>query len=188
MEIAGIKAEARREAFARRKVARQALGPAPEAATAAVAEAILAAGPRIVSGYLPIRTEIDPRPAMGRLHEGGARLCVPVIEGPGRPLRFREWRPDSALEPGPFGAAVPTDGEWLTPDALIVPLLAFDRRMFRLGYGGGFYDRTLAGLREGGPVRAIGLAYGAQEVEAVPVEATDIPLDAVATERGLLGG
>lgn len=139
----------------------------------------------IVSGYCPIQSEIDSRPLMTALHLAGNRVCVPVIDGPGRPLRFRAWTPDAALVPGPFGAAVPADGDWLEPAVLLVPLLAFDARCFRLGYGGGFYDRTLAGLRARAQVLAIGLAYAAQEVVRVPTEPTDQQLDAVITEAAV---
>ena len=90
------------------------------------------------------------------------------------------------MENGPFGARIPAQGDWLVPEVLLVPLLAFDRRGFRLGYGGGFYDRTLEGLRARGPVLAIGLAYAAQEVPVVPTDATDQRLDAILTEAGLI--
>jgi 5-formyltetrahydrofolate cyclo-ligase len=120
------------------------------------------------------------------LREQGARICVPVIAGEGLPLRFREWSPDCALVDGPFGAAVPAAGEWLEPDTLIAPLLAFDRAGFRLGYGGGFYDRTLEMLRAKRPTRAIGFAYAVQEVDEVPTEPTDQPLDAIVTEAGVI--
>ena len=142
-------------------------------------------GARIVAGYRPIRTEIDPTPLMQALGARGARLCVPVIEGKGRPLAFREWQPGAAMLPGPFGAEIPAEGDWLTPEALIVPLVGFDAQGWRLGYGGGFYDRTLAGLRAGPGAVALGLAYAAQAVAAVPREPTDERLDAVATEAGL---
>ncbi len=101
MELAQAKAEARKAALARRKGAHAALGPAPEAATEALVEALAALPAPVIAGYLPIRTEIDPRPAMARLHASGRRLCVPVIEAPGLPLHFREWRPGSTLSPAP---------------------------------------------------------------------------------------
>jgi 5-formyltetrahydrofolate cyclo-ligase len=135
---------------------------------------------------MPIRTEIDPLPAMRALHGAGARLCVPVIAGAGQPLDFREWTPDCTLVEGPFKAMVPETGPWLTPDTLIVPLVGFDRALNRLGYGGGFYDRTLARLRASGGARAIGFAFAAQELPHIPAEATDQPLDAVVTEHGCL--
>jgi len=140
----------------------------------------------VISGYIPIRTEIDPRPAMAALHAAGARICVPVIAGAGLPLDFREWWPGCALVEGPFKAMVPERGDWLIPDALIVPLVAFDRSLNRLGYGGGFYDRTLARLRVAGRVEAIGFAFATQELPQVPADDTDQPLDALVTERGCL--
>ncbi|MDF2233403.1 5-formyltetrahydrofolate cyclo-ligase [Albimonas sp. CAU 1670] len=188
MDIAQAKTEARRAAFARRREARLALGPAPQAATdAALAALLVRPAEEVVAGYVPIRTEIDPRPLMAALHAAGRRLCVPVIEAAERPLRFREWTPGAEMVEGPFGAAVPAAGDWLTPAALIVPLVAFDARLRRLGYGGGFYDRTLAGLQApGGPgAYALGFAYAAQEAGALPAEPTDRPLDALVTETGL---
>ena len=153
----------------------------------AVLSGLLAAEPAqsVVALYDPIRTEIDPRPgvagAVGRL-----LLAMPVIVGPGQPLRFRTWTPDAQMASGPFGVAVPAVGAWCDPTVLIVPLLAFDARGYRLGYGGGYYDRTLARLRAGGGrVRAIGFGYAAQQVERLPVEPTDQPLDAMVTETGL---
>jgi 5-formyltetrahydrofolate cyclo-ligase len=137
-----------------------------------------------VSGYLPIRSEIDPMPLMLALAGLGYRLCVPVIEGRGRPLSFREWSASAEIVRGPFGVAVPVGGATLVPDLLIVPMLAFDRRGHRLGYGGGFYDRTIAGLRAQGPVQALGFAYAAQEVPLVPDSETDMRLDAIVTEAG----
>lgn len=136
----------------------------------------------MLAGYMPMRGEADPLPAMAA-HRGG--VCVPVIVARGAPLAFRAWTPDAAMVAGDFGALVPAEGAWCVPEVLIVPLLAFDGRGMRLGYGGGFYDRTLAGLRAGGAVLAVGLAFGAQEVPEVPTEPTDAPLDAVLTEAGL---
>lgn len=182
-ELVEAKAALRRAAAARRAAAH---GAADAGAAAGHLADVLAALPvRTVSGYLPIRSEIDPRPAMARL-AATRTVCVPVMDGPGRPLRFRAWQPGAALAPGPFGVAIPAEGAWCRPQALIVPLLAFDRSGGRLGYGGGFYDRTLAELRAEGEVWAIGFAYAAQEVEAVPVAPTDARLDAVATEAGVL--
>ena len=148
----------------------------------ALAQALTTFPDQPLSGYWPIRTEPDPRPAMSA-HPGA--LCLPVVVGPGQPLAFRRWHPGAAMEPGAFGAAIPQDTTEITPQILIVPLLAFDARGYRLGYGGGFYDRTLQGLRASGPVVAIGFAYGAQEVDAVPIEPTDQPLDFIVTEAGI---
>ena len=111
---------------------------------------------------------------------------MPVVAGPGLPLDFRLWTPDTALIPGPFGAMIPESGDWVTPDTLIVPLVGFDAACNRLGYGGGFYDRTLARLAASSPVRAIGLAFAAQELPPLPLEPTDIALDAIVTETGVI--
>ena len=175
------KAALRTVLFARRKAAH---GDAARdvAANVRLLAFIGEAEGRVVSGFRPIRTEIDPTAAMTALHEAGARLCVPVIEAKGAPLRFREWAPGSAMERGEFGAEIPALGAWLEPEILIVPLLGWDRAGGRLGYGGGFFDRTLAQLRAKGLARAIGFAYAAQEVGAVPIGPEDERLDAVATE------
>jgi 5-formyltetrahydrofolate cyclo-ligase len=140
----------------------------------------------IVSAYAAMRTEIDPAPAMVALHEAGLRLCLPVISGRDLPLRFREWRPGCRMEDGPFGASVPASGTWLEPELVIAPLLAFDRHGFRLGYGGGFYDRTLDALRAQRRTYAIGFAYAAQEMSDVPHDRSDQRLDAVVTDREVI--
>ena len=111
---------------------------------------------------------------------------MPVIVAKDAPLRFRLWTPGCATVRGTFGAPIPEAGDWMTPGILIVPLVAFDRRGGRLGYGGGFYDRTLQALRAAGPVLAIGFAFAAQEVDDLPLEATDQPLDLIVTERGVI--
>lgn len=180
------KAAARKAAFTRRKTAfAEARVKVPRATEHLLALLGDVSG-RVVSGYMPIRTEMDPLPAMTSLAACGARICVPVIAGAGEPLDFREWTPDTAMIEGPFGARVPERGDWLVPDVLIVPLVAFDLRLMRLGYGGGFYDRTLARLRAAGPVMAVGFAYAAQAADALATEPTDEPLDAVVTEAGVL--
>lgn len=176
------KPAARKAAFAARAAAdRQGM----EAANRHLEAAIRAAPGEIVSGYWPIRTEIDPRPAMEALATTHT-LCLPVVAGNGRPLIFRRWQPGAMLEEGAYGAAVPADPVEVTPSVLIVPLAAFDAAGYRLGYGGGFYDRTLETLRQTGPVIAIGFAFGAQQVNAVPREPTDQPLDLIVTETGIL--
>ncbi len=180
------KARARKTAFAARKAAFAEAAAKTPPATAHLLAAIGPAAGRIIAGYMPIRTEIDPRPAMAQLHGDGARICVPVIKAAGQPLEFREWHPGAPLIDGPFGARIPAEGDWLIPDTLIVPLVAFDARLNRLGYGGGFYDRTLERLRAAAPTRAIGFAFAAQELPDVPQEPTDQPLDALITERGPL--
>ena len=112
-------------------------------------------------------------------------VAVPEIVGPGRPLLFRRWTPGCALTVGPYGAMVPATGAVVEPEAVIVPLVAFDGLFHRIGYGGGFYDRTLAALRLRRPVFAVGFAYAGQEAAALPVEPTDARLDAIVTEAGL---
>ena len=131
---------------------------------------------------MPMRTEIDPLAAMA-VHQGP--VGVPVILAKATPLRFRAWGPGVRMVAGEFGAEIPEEGPWVEPDVLIVPLLAFDARGYRLGYGGGFYDRTLAGLRARHGVLAVGFAFAAQEVDVVPVDGFDQRLDAVVTEQGV---
>ncbi|HPD91447.1 MAG TPA: 5-formyltetrahydrofolate cyclo-ligase [Pararhodobacter sp.] len=175
-----IKAEVRKAAFAARKAV---FGTGRDVAAQAGLRAALAAfGPVPLAGYLPIRTEIDPVPVM-TTHSGP--VGVPVIPGAAQPLEFHLWTPEGALLDGPFGAKVPADGVAMVPRVLIVPMLAFDARGYRLGYGGGYYDRTLAKLRAAGPVTALGFAFDAQELAEVPVDAYDQRLDGVVTESGL---
>lgn len=177
--LSEIKAAARKAAFAARKVAFAAgQGQAAEL----LADVLAAHAGKRLAGYMAMRTEIDPTAAMAA-HDGP--VGVPVIPGAGQPLKFREWSPGCAMVPGEFGAAIPAEGVWIEPEVLIVPLLAFDARGYRLGYGGGFYDRTLERLRARGPVLAIGFAFDAQEVAEVPTEPTDQRLDAVVTESGV---
>ena len=173
------KAAARKAAFGLRK---EAFARGQGQAAELLADWLAGQGGRVLAGYMPMRTEIDPLPAMAA-HRGP--VGVPVIPGPAMPLKFREWTPGCALVPGEFGALIPAEGAWLEPEVLIVPLLAFDARGFRLGYGGGFYDRTLEGLRARRPTLALGFAFAAQEVAEVPIDATDQRLDAVVTEAGV---
>ena len=182
MDIFEQKKLARAQAYTRRAVFQVQSDGAADRAADFVLEYVSGG---VVSAYLPIRSEIDPRPAMLALHDSGHKICVPVIQGAGLPLRFREWTPGCRLQEGPFGAAAPVDGEWLEPDVLLVPLLAFDTRLFRLGYGGGFYDRTLVGLRAARSVVAAGFAFAGQRVDSVPVDEFDQRLDAVITEEGI---
>lgn len=138
-----------------------------------------------LAGYARMRTEIDPTPAMAEASAHGP-VCLPVIIGKAQPLKFRVWSPGCAMHDGPFGAQVPAAGDWITPEILIVPLLAFSRNGGRLGYGGGFYDRTLEGLRAVRPTLAIGFAYAAQEMNDLPLDPTDQPLDLIVTEHGVI--
>ena len=184
-ETAALKARLRAEAAARRAGI-----PAEEAAAAAlevrdrVLGANLVPSGATVSGFWPIKDEFDPRPTMEALAARGHRLCLPVVIAKGRPLAFRAWAPGAPLERAGFGLSVPCwDAPPAVPDFLLVPLLAFDRRGYRLGYGGGYFDRTIATLRaHTKPVVALGLAFAAQEVPELPVLPHDEPLDGIATE------
>ncbi len=182
MTLAEIKTDARKAAFARRKAAHAARPPAPAAHLSQVL-----AGYRGVplAGYVPIRTEIDPLPAMAEAAAHGP-VGVPVIAGKGLPLDFSRWTPDGPLREGPFGAMVPEVNAFFEPEILIVPLVAFSRTGGRLGYGGGFYDRTLERLRAARATLAIGFAYAAQEDPDLPLEPTDQPLDMIVTEHGVI--
>jgi len=182
MSLEAAKKRARQEGFARRKAAFAAAGPHQDAHLQTVLGAHLG---KSVAGYMPINTEIDPLPAMAQAAMSGP-VAIPVIEGPGRALRFARWTPQTPLVAGAFKALIPAEPEWLVPEIVIVPLVAFDRRGGRLGYGGGFYDRTLEALRAGGNTLAVGFAFAAQEAEALPLEATDQPLDLIVTEDEII--
>jgi 5-formyltetrahydrofolate cyclo-ligase len=136
----------------------------------------------VVAAYWPLTGEIDIRPLLHALHNREHKIALPVTPARGQPLSFRRWQPDDVLLTEPFGTQRPS-GEPLVPDLLLIPLLAFDRAGGRLGYGGGFYDRTLAAL-PGRP--RIGCAFAEQQVDAVPVGPYDIRLDAVATDQGII--
>ena len=136
----------------------------------------------VVSGFWPLGEEIDIKPLLHALHDRAYRVALPVTPRRGEALTFHGWQPGDILVPERFGTMRPI-GEALVPDMLLIPLLAFDSDGGRLGYGGGFYDRTLAGL----PGRfRLGCAFAAQQVDAVPVGPYDMRLDAVATENGII--
>ena len=176
--------EAKRAMRQRALAARAACDPA--ASGAALAARVLAECPppagAVVSGFWPIGEEIDIRPLLHRLHERGHTVVLPVTPKRGNPLTFRTWHPGDVLQAERFGTFRPV-GEAAEPDFLLVPLLAFDRLGYRLGYGAGFYDRTLASLPRH---FALGVAYAIQQVDAVPVGPHDRRLHAVATEDGVI--
>ncbi|HEY0331240.1 MAG TPA: 5-formyltetrahydrofolate cyclo-ligase [Rhodopseudomonas sp.] len=166
---------------------RQALGDTDRAAAAqALARRPfpLAVGPGdVVAGYFPLRNEFDPRPLLQAMAAHGALLALPAIVAPDRPLAFRAWRPDDVLPCGQFGIPEPAvAAESVVPSIVLVPLAAFDRAGHRIGYGGGYYDRSLEALRRQAAVTAIGLGFAVQEIPLVPALAHDARLDLVLTE------
>jgi 5-formyltetrahydrofolate cyclo-ligase len=184
VQPAVVKATMRREAAARRDAL-----PAAERQHAAE---IIAARPfpvvippgAIVSGFMPLKSEINPLPLLRKLAEQGAPLALPVVAGKGQPLIMRGWTFGGPLASGVWGIREPMpDAPAVDPDILIVPLLTFDRAGYRLGYGAGYYDMTITALRAKKPIVAIGIAYAAQEVDTVPITPRDARLDLVLTER-----
>lgn len=181
-DLAARKAKERKAAFARRKLA---FSLADGTGSSLLSDLLAGYRGVPVAGYLPIRTEIDPRPAMAEASAHGP-VAVPVIQGAGQPLCFSRWAPGIALRDGPFGASVPETDDFIEPEILIVPLVAFDVTGGRLGYGGGFYDRTLELLRSRRATLAVGFAFDAQEASELPLEPTDQSLDFIVTETRVL--
>jgi len=141
----------------------------------------------IISGFMPLKSEINPLPLMQKLAEAGARLALPTIAGRGKPLIMRAWQFGAPLDRGQWGIREPKpDAPQVEPDILLVPLLAFDREGFRLGYGAGYYDMTIHRLRALKPVTAVGIAFAAQEVPKIPTTPRDERLDLVLTEREVI--
>ncbi len=181
-DLNAIKTAARKAAFARRKAVHLGFGGV---GSSLLSECLAGYRGVPLAGYMPIRTEIDPLPAMAEAAAHGP-VGVPVIQGEAQPLEFSRWEPDGPMKEGPFGAQVPAVEDYFDPEILIVPLVAFDRSGGRLGYGGGFYDRTLERLRARRATLAIGFAYSAQEAVDLPLEATDQPLDMIVTESEVI--
>jgi 5-formyltetrahydrofolate cyclo-ligase len=181
------KADLRRQALARRDAL-----PAGERAQAAETIATRAfpvaiAPGAIVAGFMPMKSEINPLPLMRKLAAAGARLALPVVAGQGKPLIMRAWAFGEPLIAGVWGIREPAPlAPAVAPDILIVPILAFDRAGQRIGYGAGYYDLTIAALRARQAVVAIGVAFAAQEIAAVPATPRDAPLDLVLTEREVI--
>jgi 5-formyltetrahydrofolate cyclo-ligase len=182
---------------AAKKLARKAAGDVRKAAHAhlrhSAAQALVDHGldfagelaGKTVSGFIPYLSEIDTRPLLRALGARGCPTCVPVVIENNRPLEFRVWSPGDLTVPGRWGIPVPPEGSQVVdPDVLLVPMLAYDITGYRLGYGGGFYDRTLEKLRALKPVTAIGVAYSAQLVDTVVRGDHDQPLDWMLTEKG----
>jgi len=184
LSIDDLKIELRKTAFARRDAL-----PATERQAAAET---IAARPFpvpvvpgvIVSGFSPLKTEVNPLPLMRRLAEAGARLALPVVAGRGKPLIMRSYAFGQPLNEGVWGIREPKeDAPEVDPDILIVPLAAFDRRGNRIGYGAGYYDMTIRALRAKKKVVAVGVAFAVQEIPLVPATERDERLDFLMTER-----
>jgi 5-formyltetrahydrofolate cyclo-ligase len=169
-----------------RRLRRDLAAQDPDAAIRAAAlipDSLLHAG--VVAGYAPLGGEFDPGPVMRRFAEAGARLARPAVRNREGGLDFHVWREGDPLSPDALGVLSPLPGsERVFPGLILTPLLAFDSRGGRLGQGGGYFDRAIAGLRARGPLIVVGLAFAGQEVEEVPLEAHDARLDAVLTEDG----
>lgn len=138
----------------------------------------------VIGGYWPIGSELDVRPLLVAVHERGHVVGLPRTR-PRQPLVYHRWSPDDPLVLGKFGILMPNhERPVVRPDVLILPMLAFDKDGWRIGYGGGYSDRTMANLRARGPVLCVGVAYAAQEVESVPADEFDQRLDWIVTEKG----
>jgi 5-formyltetrahydrofolate cyclo-ligase len=185
--FSNLKAELRRAALARRDAL-------PAVARMAAAQTIAERGlpvdvapGAVVSGFSPLKSEISPLPLLRHLADAGAQLALPVVVGRGQPLIMRAWSFGAPLNSGVWGIREPpADARQVFPDILIVPLLAFDRTGHRIGYGAGYYDMTIARLRAMKQVVAIGIAFAAQEIAAVPATPRDARLDLVLTEHGVI--
>jgi 5-formyltetrahydrofolate cyclo-ligase len=181
---AQIKAELRRAAQAHRDALPAEMRKAAAQAIAARAFPLAIAPDTIVSGFMPLKSEINPLPLMRKLADAGATLALPVVVSLGKPLIMRSWQWGGPLVPGVWGIREPApDAPEVQPDILLVPLLAFDRSGHRIGYGAGYYDLTIAQLRANKPIIALGIAFAAQEIETVPRTARDAQLDLVLTEN-----
>jgi 5-formyltetrahydrofolate cyclo-ligase len=184
---ATTKTELRGQALARRDALPAAERRQAAETIAARAFPVAVAPGTIVAGFMPMKSEINPLPLLRALAVVGARLALPVVAGQGKPLIMRAWAFGEPLAAGVWGIREPEPAApEVAPDILIVPLLAFDRAGQRVGYGAGYYDRTIAALRAKQAVLAIGLAFAAQEIAAVPATPHDAPLDLVLTEREVI--
>ena len=161
--------------------------PAQRAADERIAQLLLDGFPLLgsmkVGFYWPFKGEVDPRVMVHRLRTQGARSALPTVVTKAAPLVFREWRPDTETVPGVFGLPVPVGTDVVIPDAVLVPPVGFDARGYRLGYGGGYFDRTLAALSPR-PL-AIGLARAMSRIETIHPQPYDIPMDFILTEDGI---
>jgi 5-formyltetrahydrofolate cyclo-ligase len=177
------KDDLRATALARRDALNAEVRAAAARAIAVRAFPVEIAGGAIVSGYWPIRSEVDPMPLMRRLAAQGARLALPAITGRDQPLTFRAWSSETEMLQGQLGIMEPSPrSDVVEPDIVLVPLAAFDRVGHRIGYGAGHYDRSLRQLMMSKPIVAIGLAFAVQQIDTVPSLPHDVRLDFVLTE------
>lgn len=179
ISLIAAKADARAAAILRRDACDPALGAA---LAQHVLEEIDIPEHAVIAGFWPMGREIDIRPLLLALHIRGHMIALPETPPRGQPLIFRHWEPGMAMVAERFGTQRPS-GPVITPDLIFAPLLAFDRAGRRLGYGGGYYDRTLAAVPG---ARAIGCGYACQELDEVPADAYDARLSAIATEAGII--
>jgi 5-formyltetrahydrofolate cyclo-ligase len=188
-ELFKLKTEARAQAKLRRAEAAASAGLAAAEAVSERVAALLTGFPKTtsVAGYWPVGTELDVRHTLSHLDLIGFGCALPVVVAKGEPLTFRIWTPQTPMERSGLGILAPAATvPVVDPDVLLVPLLAFDRAGYRLGYGAGFYDRTLERLRRSKNVTAIGIGFAGQEVDSVPRDQYDQPLDWLVTERFVL--
>ncbi len=179
-----LKAELRAEALLQRDTLPAAIRAEAAEQIAARAFPVAVTPGTIVSGFMPLKSEINPVPLMRKLAGAGAKLALPAIAGRGKPLIMRAYSFGDELARGQWGIREPRpEAGDVAPDILLVPLLAFDRAGHRIGYGAGYYDMTIGALRAKKPVTAIGLAYAVQEIREVPITPRDARLDFVLTER-----
>lgn len=185
-KTAEAKRKLRKKAGEKRKALHGELAAVAPGLIAAIGLDFLQLGkPGIVSGFHPYGTEIDCTALLHKLGGEGWTTCLPVVMGPAQPLSFRVWTRDQPLEPGAWDILTPqVDAETVKPDVMLVPLLAFDKSGYRLGYGGGFYDRTIELARSKREVVAVGVAFAGQKVKKVPHGKHDQPLDWMLTEAG----
>ncbi|MGH6968451.1 MAG: 5-formyltetrahydrofolate cyclo-ligase [Stellaceae bacterium] len=187
-DVAALKASLRVQARERRAMAYRATGAQIAAQLSNYLPELYLPPRSVIAGYMQRGSELDPLPALKSLRNGGHSLALPVVTAKNAPLVFRAWAPDEPLAPDAIGisAPLPTSPETM-PQIVFVPLIAFDGKGHRLGTGAGYYDRTLPGLRaQNANFLAIGLAFAVQQERELPHEPTDVPLDSVITERGVL--
>ena len=186
-DIAALKASLRAQARERRAAAYRATGAQIAAQLSNYLPELYLPSRCVVAGYIQRGSELDPLPALKSLRNAGHHMALPVVTAKNAPLVFRTWAPDDPVAPDAQGLPAPLlSSPEIAPEVVFVPLVAFDGKGHRLGTGAGYYDRTLPGLRaQNENLLAVGLAFSVQQERELPHEATDVPLDAVITERGV---